>query len=118
MSAFQDGYTDIAKVLLNLATTSTTNKATTTTSGIDVNTRTPGTFTILMRAAWNNRLEVVELLIKHGADVNLRDTDVRVIIMTHCNDVLIYMHIINIPYVMYIIFIVYIFLYTLYMCII
>ena len=52
--------------------------------GVDVNSRGPGTFTLVMRAISNNRIDVVKLLIVYGADLNLRETIVSVIIITFC----------------------------------
>src|SRR5437879_7404602 len=43
--------------------------------GADVNARDSRVWTPLMRAAGNGHVEIVKLLIEHGADVNVRDTD-------------------------------------------
>lgn len=64
----QAGQTDILKMVLD--------------RGVDVNSRGPGTFTLVMRAISNNRIDVVKLLIEYGADLNLRETIVSVIVMT------------------------------------
>ena len=61
----QEGQTDILKMVLD--------------RGYDVNARGPGSLTLLLRAVYNKHLEVVKLLIECGADLNMRDTTVRVI---------------------------------------
>ena len=64
--ATQEGRADILKMVLD--------------RGYGVNTRGPGSLTLLLRAVYNRHINAVKLLNEHGADLNLRDTTVSVII--------------------------------------
>ena len=49
--------------------------------GYGVNTRGPGSLTLLMRAVYNKHIKVVKLLIEYGADLNMIDNTVSIIVV-------------------------------------
>ena len=64
--ATQEGRADILKMVLD--------------RGYGVNTRGPGSLTLLLRAVYNRHINVVKLLIECGADLNMRDTTVSIVL--------------------------------------